>query len=155
MSNKHIDLFKDMIPAIDLGIVELWDASTEEGRKEISGDLWNLNRYISSVKNNSREVQEHFVLSVNEIYNKNWFLLSKHPKLQWMLLCMCSYDKKTKFYHEWIGNKRKEIDNKKEKFLATLYPSMKMNDVELLASMYSTSEIQELASELGYDNLKF
>lgn len=155
MSNKHIDLFKDMIPAIDLGIVELWDASTEEGRKEIIGDLWNLNRYISSVKNNNREIQEHFVLTVNEFYNKNWFLLSKHPKLQWMLICMCSYDKKTKFYHEWIGNKRKESDNKKEKFLATIYPSMKMDDIKILASMYSTSEIQELAAELGYDNLKF
>jgi hypothetical protein len=52
--NKHVDLFKDMIPAVDLGIKELWDASTEEGQKEIKGDFWNLNRYISNVKNNNQ-----------------------------------------------------------------------------------------------------
>ena len=68
--NKHVDLFKDMIPAVDLGIKELWDASSDDGKKEIIGDLYNLNRYISNVKSNDRELQEHFVLTVNEFYNK-------------------------------------------------------------------------------------
>ena len=26
--NKHVDLFKDIIPAVDLGVKELWDATT-------------------------------------------------------------------------------------------------------------------------------
>jgi len=54
--NKYIDLFDDMMPAIDLGIKELWDASDENGQKDIKGDLWNLNRYVSSVKG-SRDIQ--------------------------------------------------------------------------------------------------
>lgn len=149
--NKHVDLFTDMIPAIDLGITELWDASTEEGRKEITGDLWNLNRYISNVKTNKREIQEHFVLTVNEFYNKNWFVLSKHPKLQWQLLCLCSYDNKTTFYHEWIGNK-KNTENKKVNFLANVYPNKKMDEIELLASMYTDKELQSLAKELGWED---
>ena len=69
MPNKHIDLFKEMIPAVDMGLSDLWDAATEEGQKEIKGDLWNLNRYISSVKSSNRELQEHFVLTVNEYFN--------------------------------------------------------------------------------------
>ena len=69
--NAHVDLFKDMIPAIDLAIKELWDASTDDGRKDIIGDLWNLNRYISNVKTKNKDVQEHYVLAVNEYYNKN------------------------------------------------------------------------------------
>ncbi len=98
--NKHVDLFKDMIPAVDMGVKELWDAATDDGRKEIKGDLWNLNRYISNVattanpyvqvKRPSREEKEHFLLTVNEYYNKNWNEISKHPKLQWMSLCVCS-----------------------------------------------------------------
>ena len=64
--NKHVDLFKDIIPCVDQGIKELWDAATEEGRKEIKGDFWNLTRYISSVKSSNRELQEHFILTVNE-----------------------------------------------------------------------------------------
>ena len=42
--NKHVDLFNDMIPAVDLGLKDLWDAATEEGRKEIKGDFWKHNR---------------------------------------------------------------------------------------------------------------
>jgi len=150
--NKHVDLFTDMIPAVDLKIIELWDASTDEGRKEIVVDLWNLNRYISSVKTSNRDIQEYFVLAVNEYYNKHWFIIQKHPKLLWMLLCACSYDGKTKFYHEWIGNKKKTgTTDKKVKFLANLYPTKKMSDIELLALKYSDKEIQELAKDLGWD----
>ena len=72
MPNKHIDLFKEIIPAVDLGMKDLWDAATDDGRKEINADFWNLNRYISSVKSSDRALQEHFVLTVNEYYNKNW-----------------------------------------------------------------------------------
>ncbi len=76
--NKHVDLFKDMIPAVDLGLMDLWDAVTEEGRKEIKGDFWNLNRYISNVKSNNKELQEHFLLTTNEFYNKHWNDIQKH-----------------------------------------------------------------------------
>ena len=71
MPNKHVDLFKEIIPAVDAGIKELWDAAGPEGQKEIKNDLWNLNRYISNVKSSNREIQEHFVLTVNHYYNKN------------------------------------------------------------------------------------
>ena len=150
--NTHVDLFKDMIPAIDLNIKELWDASTEAGRKEIIGDLWNLNRYISNVKSNNKDVVEHYIVAVNEYYNKNWFIIQKHPKLQWMLLCMCSYDGKTTFYHEWVGNKKKETTSKKEKFLQLLYPDRKLDELELLASKYSDKTIKKLAKELGMND---
>lgn len=148
--NSHVDLFKDMIPAVDLAIMELWDASTDDGRKDIIGDLWNLNRYISSVKTKNKKIQEHYVLSVNEYYNKNWNVIQKHPKLLWLLLCVCSYDKKTTFYHEWIGNKKKEnTDNKKVKFLAEIYKTHKMDELELMASMMSNKDVKELAMDYG------
>ncbi len=157
--NKHVDLFGDMIPAVDLGVKELWDASTDEGRKEIKGDLWNLNRYISSVgrsnhssvqvKNPTTDNQEHFVLTVNEFYNKNWNEISKHPKLQWMTLTMCSHESKKTFYHEWIPLKRE--GNKKEQFLAELFPNMKRSDIEALAAITTEKEIKKYCEGLGWD----
>ena len=66
MPNKHVDLFKDIIPSVDMGLKELWDAATDEGKKEIKGDFWTLNRYISNIKSSNREMKEHFVLTVNE-----------------------------------------------------------------------------------------
>jgi hypothetical protein len=147
--NKHVDLFKDMIPAVDMGLKELWDAATEDGRKEIKGDLWNLNRYISNVKSSNRELQEHYLLTVNEYYNKNWNEISKHPKLQWMTLAVCGHESKKTQFHEWIPLKKEA--NKKEKFLADLFPNMKMSDVETLAAITTDKEIKEYAKDLGWD----
>jgi hypothetical protein len=153
MPNKHIDLFKEMIPAVDMGLKDLWDAATEEGQKEIKGDLWNLNRYISCVKSDNRELQEHFVLAVNEYYNKNWAQISKHPKLQWMSLCMASHETKKTYFHEWIPLKRKaEGSNKHVKFLSQVYPNAKIDDLELLAQLMDSKKLKQLAKDLGWDD---
>lgn len=147
--NKHVDLFKDMIPAVDMGLKELWDAATDEGRKEIKGDFWNLNRYISNVKTSDQKLQEHFVLTVNEFYNKNWADIQKHPKLVWQTLCLCKTDSKKTHFHEWIPLK-KEAD-KKIKFLSEIFPNMKMSDIETLAAVTTDKEIKEYAKGLGWD----
>lgn len=147
--NKHVDLFKDMIPAVDMGLKELWDAATEEGRKEIKGDLYNLTRYISNVKTSNREHQEHFVLTTNEFYNKHWNDIAKHPKLQWQTLCITSHESKKTFFHEWIGLKKQK--NKKEEFLAELFPNMKMADIETMAVITTDKEIKEYCATLGWD----
>jgi hypothetical protein len=147
--NKHVDLFKDMIPAVDNGVKELWDAVTDEGRKEIKGDLWNLNRYISSVSGGGRDVQEHYLLVVNEYYNKNWNDISKHPKLQWLTLCASAHHSKQSRFHEWIPLKKEK--NKKEEFLAELFPNMKRADVETLARITTDKEIKKYCEGLGWD----
>ncbi len=147
--NKHVDLFKDMIPAVDMGIKELWDAATEDGRKEIKGDLWNLNRYISNVKSSNRELQEHYLLTVNEFYNKDWATISKHPKLQWLTLTMCSHESKKTQFHEWLPLKKQK--NKKEEWLSAQFPNMKWKDIELLAAITTDKEIKEYAKDLGWD----
>lgn len=147
--NKHVDLFKDMIPAVDMGLKELWDAATEEGRKEIKGDLWNLNRYISNVKSSNKELQEHYLMTVNEFYNKNWNDISQHPKLQWLTLAMCSHESKKTQFHEWLPLKKEK--NKKEEFLAAQFPTMKRADIEALAAITTDKEIKEYCESLGWD----
>jgi hypothetical protein len=149
MANKHIDLFKEIIPAVDMGLKDLWDAAPEEGQKEIKGDFWNLNRYISNVKSSNRELQEHFVLTTNEFYNKNWASIQKHPKLVWQSLCMCSHESKKTYFHEYIPLKKQK--NKKVEWLAEQFPNMKMSDVETLASITTDKEIKEYAKDLGWD----
>jgi hypothetical protein len=147
--NKHVDLFKDMIPAVDMGLRELWDAASEEGRKEIKEDLWNLNRYISSVKTSDRMLQEHYLATVNEYYNKNWAAISKHPKLQWQTLCSCRDPEGKARFHEWLPLKKEK--NKKVKFLSELFPNMKMSDVETLSEITSDKEIKQYCESLGWD----
>jgi hypothetical protein len=149
MANKHIDLFKEIIPAVDLGFKDLWDAATDEGRKEIKGDFWNLNRYISNVKSSNRELKEHFVLTVNEFYNKNWAVIQQHPKLVWQTLCLCSHESGKTHFHEYLPLKRTK--DKKEEFLAELFPNMKRSDVETLSAITTTDEIKRYCEGLGWD----
>jgi hypothetical protein len=144
---------KEKIQAVDLGLRELWDEIDETNQKALKGELYILNRYISNVKGQPRNVQEHFVLTVNEYFNKNWFDLQQHPKLLWMLLCLCSYNSEKTFFHQWIGFKKKDnLDNKKVAFLAELHPSMKMDEVEMLALLTTDKEITALAKECGMDD---
>ena len=154
MANKELDLFKELIPAIDMGIKELYDAAGEDGKKDIKLDLWNLNRYISSVKGNY-EKTALAVFKVNEYYNKNWNVLggTNHVKLQWQLLCVAGKTGKTQF-HPWIGLKKKKDDaSKAVKLLAQIYPDMKMDEVETLARISTKKEIRELAREHGYEKV--
>ncbi len=148
MPNKHVDLFKEIIPAVDMGLKDLWDAAGEEGQKEIKGDLWNLNRYISNVKSNNRELQEHFVLTVNEFYNKNWAAIQKHPKLVWQTLCMCSHETKKTYFHEYIPLRKAK--NKKVELLGELFPNMKWSDLETLAAINTDKEIKQYCESLGW-----
>ena len=154
MANKELDLFKELIPSIDMGFKELYDAASEDGKKDIKLDLWNLNRYISSVKG-SREEQELAVFKINEYYNRNWNVLggTDHVKLQWQLLCVAGKTGKKKF-HPWIGLKKKKDDSSKAvKILANIYPNMKMDEVETLARISTKNEIKQLAQEHGYEKV--
>jgi hypothetical protein len=149
MSDK-IEL-KEKIAFVDLNAKSVWDEMTPEQQKSLKSELYILNRYISNVKSNKREIQEHFVLTVNEYFNKHWNTLQKHPKLLWQLLCMCSYDGSTQFYHEWIGFKKKTGSNKKTKFLEELMPNAKRDEIEMLAEMSTDKEIKDLARLHGMD----
>lgn len=149
MSEK-IEL-KEKLAAVDMNFRTLWDEMDAEQQKALKNEYFILNRYISNVQSSKREVQEHFVLTVNEYFNKNWNILQKHPKLLWLLLCMCSYDKSTVFFHQWLGNKKKEGSTKKSRFLEELYPNKKLDEIELIAKLSTDKDIKDLARRHGYD----
>jgi hypothetical protein len=150
MSDK-VEL-KEKLAAVDLNLKSLWDELDDANKKSLKSELYILNRYISSAKGQSRDVQEHFVLAVNEYFNKHWNTLQKHPKLLWMLLCMCSHESKKIMFHEWIGFKRKKSDTKLGKFLLEIYPNRKQDEIELMAKMMTTKEAKDLARLHGYED---
>ena len=149
MSEK-IEL-KEKLAAVDQNVRELWDAMEPDQQKALKSEFFILNRYISSAKDQKRDIQEHFVLTVNEYFNKHWNILQKHPKLLWLLLCMCSYNGEKQFFHEWIGFKKKTGGGKKQKFLEELYPNKKIDEIELMAQLATDKDVKELARKYGYD----
>ena len=81
---------KDILAAVDMGAKEIWDQLSDDEKKQVSFYL--LNRYVSSVKG-SRDKQELAVFKTNEYYNKQFFVLQKHKKLLWQLLCLAGNTK--------------------------------------------------------------
>jgi hypothetical protein len=146
---KELDLFKDIIPSADMGIKELWDAVSDNGRKEIKSALWVLNRFMSSVKTNNLELEMHYLLTVNEYYNKHWFSLQKHPKLAWLCLCVAAHESKQAVFHESIPLKTQQ--DKKMNVLLDLFPNMKIDDVSVLSELTSNEEIKNYCEQLGWD----
>jgi len=143
---------KEKLSAVDQNVRELWDAMDVDQQKALKNEFYILNRYVSSAGGQKREIQEHFVLTVNEYFNKHWNVLQKHPKLLWMLLCMCSYDGTKVFWHEWIGYKKKAGTNgKKIKFLEELYPDHKTDELELMSKLITDKELKDLARGHGMD----
>ena len=134
---------KDVLAAIDLNAKNVWDELSDEERKQVSFYL--LNRYVSSVKG-TREKAELAVFKTNEYCNKGFFVLQKHKKLLWQLLCMSGNTGKIQ-YHEWIGYKHKKTSNKDQKELEKIYPNMKEDELQLMLSLMTKKEFKELLEQ--------
>ena len=141
---------KDILAAIDMGAINVWDELSDEEKKQVSFYL--LNRYVSSVKGD-REKQELAVFKTNEYYNKNYFTVAKHQKLLWQLLCMTSNENKSIQYHEWIGYKKKKgATNKTGKELEKIFPNMKADEIQMLVNMNKKKDIEKFIEEFNGHN---
>jgi hypothetical protein len=125
-----------------------YDKFTDEQRKQFSTYL--MLKYGANVSGSS-DMQAYYLMATNERVNKNFFDLGKHPKLQWLSCTTVSPGMGNQF-HYWLKTKKKEGDNKSQKFLAKLYPSMKSDEINLLAQINDKRDIADLARSLGYDD---
>ena len=150
MAEQKLPL-KDILAAIDMGAMSVWDELSEDEKKQVSFYL--LNRYVSVVTG-KREAQELAIFKTNEYYNKHFFTLQKHKKLLWQLLCLAGNTKKIE-WHNWIGHKKKGSSNSKiVKLLSELYPNKKQDEIELLAALNTKKEIIQLANDNGIQEVK-
>lgn len=126
---------------------EFYDDLNTEEKKKFSTYL--MLRYGASVEGNA-DLQEWYLRATNERMNMHFFDLGKHPKLQWLLATTVSPGMGVQ-RHYWQGAKKKEGSNSKAvKFVTQLYPHMKQDEVELLASINTTKELKELAKQSGW-----
>jgi hypothetical protein len=138
---------KQELKAVDLKNYSFYDNLTPEEKKEFSPYV--LMRFVSNVQGD-RDVQEHFLEMTNELVNKNHWQLSKdHKGLLWKLYAATGVG--VTAYHPYLAAGKKEKANKIEKLLCELYPTMKMKEVKLLASMMDKKDKDELFDKMGFD----
>lgn len=156
MKNAKLSL-KQILSLVDKGDRSAWDSFTDEERDSVN--FWILNRYISSVSG-SREKQENAIIKTNEIYNKNFYDIKigktdGHKKLMWHLLCMCGDTGRNEF-HPWISASKK-ADTKQSKaveLVKTVFPNMKLDEVELYVRLATNEQLRALAEDNCIDGFK-
>lgn len=129
---------------------DFYDELTAEEKKKFS--LYLMLRWSSSVQADPK-IQAYYVMSCNENLNKNFFDIARHPKLQWLCATAVSPGIGT-FKHQWIANKKKTAtyENKSLKFLAQVYPTLKQDELELMASINTKDDLKDLAKQMGWDD---
>ncbi|MDA9954411.1 hypothetical protein N9D61_08905 [Planktomarina sp.] len=140
---------KEVLASIDTNSKSIWNELDAEQKKCVN--FWLLNRYASSIVGN-RDAQELAIVLTNEYYNKNWNVLgTRHPALQWHLLCATHNATASIRKHQWIGFKKKQGNNNAIKLLQKIHPNMKQDEVEILARLSTKKELKELAKEYDID----
>jgi hypothetical protein len=125
-----------------------YDKFTDEQRKSFSTYL--MLKYGANV-GGSADMQAYYLMATNERVNKNFFDINKHTKLQW-LCCTSVSPQMGNQFHYWLKGKKKEGDNKSQKFLAKLYPTMKSDEIDQLAKINDKQDIAVMARNLGLDD---
>lgn len=127
---------------------QFYDELTDEEKKKFSNYL--MIRWGSSVRGSDIE-QAVYLLSCNENFNKHFFAINRHPKLQWLCATAVSPGWGT-FSHNWIAPKKKEpAAGSTKKQLAELFPNLKMDDIELLSKLITKKELDQYLMQLGQD----
>ena len=137
---------KDIMAALDKKDKKFYDRLTPEQKKAFSA--WMMMRYSSSVQGRDAA---HYIFMTNELVNKDFMEVSKHPELQWLLLSACGVGKIQ--FHPYLKppNSKKKKDKVSE-FVAGLYPHMKTDEIELFLEINDKDELKEFAKSHGYDD---
>ena len=123
-----------------------YDDLTEEERKKFSNYL--MIRWGSAVYG-SREMQEFYVIATNERLNRHFFAANRHPKLQWLMATTVSPGMGS-LDHPWIAPKKNDPGNNEVKRgLMALNPSMKTDDIEILAKLTDKKILRDYLREHG------
>jgi len=137
---------KEVMAAIDKKDRGFYNRLTDEQKKAFSA--WMMMRYTSSVQGKN---SAYYIYMTNELVNRDFSDISKHPELQWLLLSACGSGKVE--YHPYLKppNARKKKDKVSE-FLSNIYPLLKDDEIALIIKLNTTDELKEFAKTHGYED---
>ena len=146
MASPPIPL-NQILPALDRKDRDYYDNLSDELKKKFSPFM--MLKYCASVQS-SPDMEHYYIASTNHFANKYMFDLSKHPRLQWLMLTAASPGVGT-MNHKWLKMKPlpKNISASIKKELLDLFPSMKESDIDALSTMITKKELKQYVKDHG------
>jgi hypothetical protein len=127
---------------------DFFDELTTEEKKKFSNFL--MIRWGSCIQG-SAELQHYYLQSSNHYVNKHFFAINRHPKLQWLCATAVSPGLGVQ-RHQWIAPKKKEAGASGiKKQLAEIYPTLKDDEIELMAKINTKKDIDTYLKASGQD----
>lgn len=134
--------------AMDSKQRDFLESLDEEERKEYSSFL--AIKYAANVEG-IPELEEYQIMATNERANPHYLALSRHPKLQWLLLTSISPGMGN-HNHYWLRANAKRGSNRLRNFVEKLYPHLSEDEVDLMISINTVEDFRTLARDLGWDD---
>jgi hypothetical protein len=133
---------QSVLRAIDRRDTEFYSNLTEDERKAFSS--WMTMRWCSATSGYAAE----YIMLTNELVNKDFMIMNKHPELQWQLFARVGLNKPVK--HVWFKPPNaKKTRNAVQEWVAGVYPHLKADELELFMQINSTEQLQQLARDHG------
>lgn len=131
------------LEAFDRRNYEYYNSLPDDLKKQFAPFV--LMRFMSSAPNQGG-MHEYHIQLVNHFINKEFWLISKYPDFQHLLLCLCGTGKKQ--FHKWIpANNKKNI--KWVELFKEKYNDLSDLEIKVLAKNNSEEDIENLALSLG------
>ena len=143
MSKKSVPI-KQLLSAIDHRKKDFYDKIDHDTYKI---EPWLAMRWASSVGNKVFNIVAHHLLLTNDFVNVHFNVLSKHPKLQWLLLTITGT--KTGRYHQWIPPGKRGKKDKLKEFVYINNPTWNEEELELFFTVNTKKELEEYVSSFG------
>lgn len=159
LTNQDVDLF-DILKAIDNKDYEYYGRLSPEQQKKVA--MFILVSWTSAVKG-SGDLQRYY-LSSTEYHANKYFLnehVSKHPRLQWMMLCAAAPGMGKQF-HQWIPQISNKVATLAEnanvadmkKYYTKLYPRASAADITEISQAFVTDQKRKCHLAKVYPNMK-
>lgn len=140
---------KNEMAMVDGKVRGFYDELTPEERKKFSPYI--MLKYTANVSGNV-DLAEYYLRRCNETYNKDFFNIGRHPKLQWLCATTVSPGMGNT-YHYWLKTPKKDSTGSKErKFLQQLYPNAKEDELDMLVELNTKDDLKAVAEQLGWSD---
>ena len=142
---RALDLGR-VLKAIDHKNYDFYDTLTAAELKEFSPYV--LMRFLAN-PHHDRDIKEWYIVETNERVNKHhWSLSKNHEGLLWKL--MAGVGAGIEINHTFMPMLKSNLD-KFEKLIEELNPTMKDDEIKLLAKLMTAEDRRELFDGMGFD----
>lgn len=138
---------EQVMAAVDLRKGNYYSDLPDEDQKAVNTFM--TQRWASQVQG-SREIQEHYLLTVNELSNLDYIATtSSHEELRWKVIALCGLGSKLR--HEFIPPKAQKKD-KLTSWLIDQFPAMSDDEIDLFRAINSNDILEEIATSQNMGN---